>query len=514
MKFWVGNLLLFTLATTAYFGWNKNSTAFIFPAGCDVFGYVQMAQTIHDSRNNGTYPSFEIKTPQTQALIAALQGSKFPASRFSEFVAPHAHHYIEKSGKITCQYSPGTGWVLSWFKDYSGPQKLNEIIIIFFTLIGLFGGWSILRQGFIFQAFSWAALCITQILIAVMMGPRSYSINALLIPMFLAIDTARRGGFFFSFFSGVFSGLLVLIRPANLLLLPLPALMVGWKRWGGFSIGAFLGGGLPLLLHQYREAGGYLDPTYGVLDTGGTSFVHFWSHIKTYLWDRFDAYWAWVLCLGLISVLVTTLLKDFESHRQAKWGWIASAFLVLFGGFLFFGTHGQIVSYYLLPTYLAFSWAVIYAVAQIPLTVFASPFINGIWFIIFLVLPFAEIGGLAGHGPPAFKEPMQNIRPEGRDLESIPPELLDEHAWIWGDDTTGTFWYFAKKNAMKPAFADDEILTWSVKWIQKQPESRQFIVMDPSRMDHALEVVKKAGYKLVLRGQVFGRQYFEFVKKK
>lgn len=86
------------------------------PAGCDQFGYLRQARLFQEHGWRGGLNT-ALQDPQTSYLIeqtSALQGS--PAL-WAHGVAPHCHHYDERTRWVILQYPPGIGFLFSLFPE-------------------------------------------------------------------------------------------------------------------------------------------------------------------------------------------------------------------------------------------------------------------------------------------------------------------------------------------------------------------------------------------------------------
>jgi len=92
--------------------------------GCDFYGYVRQADLIR-SDPASTWFETSLKEDNYRTLIEIGRKSPYEVSSWYQAIAPHCHHYREKTDKIILQYTPGTGMWLSIF-----PTKYTILYII------------------------------------------------------------------------------------------------------------------------------------------------------------------------------------------------------------------------------------------------------------------------------------------------------------------------------------------------------------------------------------------------
>ena len=107
-----------------------------FAYACDSFGYLRMAKELRHAYEHGTWPKFELESPQTRLLINFMLQNNVPVTRWDEAVAPHAHHYAPHAGYVIAQYPPGTGLVLSMFPQGEAVYRLNRLVVWVFIVMG------------------------------------------------------------------------------------------------------------------------------------------------------------------------------------------------------------------------------------------------------------------------------------------------------------------------------------------------------------------------------------------
>ena len=89
----------------------------------------------------------------------------------------------------------------------------------------------------------------------------------------------------------------------------------------------------------------------------------------------------------------------------------------------------------------------------------------------------------------------------------LPPELADDHAWVWADLLTGTLWYYDSKPAFKIQFTNPETRALIFKFVFDRGEP-QYLVQDSESMQQFMNEIVHQGGTLELRGKVDGQPYF------
>jgi len=89
---WIA-LLAFSLYISARTSHRRALQTEEFAYACDSFGYLRMAKELRHAYEHGTWPRFELESPQTRLLINFMLQSNVPSTRWDEAIAPHAHHY-------------------------------------------------------------------------------------------------------------------------------------------------------------------------------------------------------------------------------------------------------------------------------------------------------------------------------------------------------------------------------------------------------------------------------------
>ena len=89
----------------------------------------------------------------------------------------------------------------------------------------------------------------------------------------------------------------------------------------------------------------------------------------------------------------------------------------------------------------------------------------------------------------------------------LPADLSADHAWIWADLLSGTFWYYGNKPAFKIGFTvpDTRALVYGFVFERGEP---QYLVRDSATMQEIMQEISRMGGRLEPRGEVEGHPYF------
>jgi hypothetical protein len=89
----------------------------------------------------------------------------------------------------------------------------------------------------------------------------------------------------------------------------------------------------------------------------------------------------------------------------------------------------------------------------------------------------------------------------------LPAELSAEHAWVWADLLSGTFWYYGNKPAFKIGFTVPDTRALVYGFVFERGES-QYLVRDSATMQEIMQEISHMGGRLEPRGEVQGYPYF------
>lgn len=508
------------------------------PSFCDPFGYLQMAQEIRHAAAVGAAPDFTLETPHTRLLIELMQSHEVPLPVWDELVAPLAFHYFPAADHVAVQYPPGAGLLLALFPEGRALHGLNRSVIVIFLAAGLIMLVIAavkrlpVAAGFFILALNLGLEILAQL------DNASFSINALLAPLLLSglclsavwvLRTDNVRSFFLAWFLALLAGLLfgfaILVRLPVILLLPSVLLLLwpghlrSWYKsaWAAFILGVFLGGMLPVLVHQSRVAGAWYLPTYPRYATDLPTLERFWQNISYYFGPGKASTENWVLpvilvgCVGLIFCSGRQATSEGPSTFLGKLSWsrlIAAALLMLGPSTAYFLTHPVAIHYYPWPA--LFGTVLLLALGAYGLEDHSSAtFKNPGWLrrvLVVAALLLALAPGLIVMG-----RVWSNYIPfsaEARQKQfSLPAELADESAWVWACELSGTLWYYARKPAHKLTATNRETRELVYRYVIGRGEP-QYIVTDDEGMQALADEIVHLGGTLERRGEVDGYPYF------
>jgi hypothetical protein len=508
------------------------------PSFCDPFGYLQMANEIRQAAAGRTVPRFSLETPHTRLLVELMHLHQLPVPLWDEMVAPLAFHYFPEADHVAVQYPPGAGLLLSLFPEGRALHGLNRVVVLIFLIAGL--------VMLVVAAIKRLPLAAGLFVLALTLGfeiiaqlyNASFSMNSLLAPLLLsglclsaawALNTDKGKGLYLAWLltllAGFFFGFAILARIPVVLLLPGVMLLL-WpvslrallrSAWVPFLLGVFLGGILPLMIHQSRVAGAWYLTTYAHENTTPPSLALVSSNVTYYFGPGRSSSVNWAIllvfvgCVGLILWSKRRKTPDVPAAFLRKLSWsrlIASAFTILAVSNLYFLTHEARVHYY--------SWPALFgAVLLLALGAFAlekSPTgttSNDGWLrrtvmVVGLMLSLAP-GFVVMERVWSHYEPPSGEAP--RKQFSIPAELADESAWVWATQLSGTFWYFAHKPTHKLTSTNADTRELVFKYVRGRGEP-QFIVNDDPSIQPVLDEIVQLGGTLEHRGEVDGSPYY------
>lgn len=508
------------------------------PSFCDPFGYLQMANEIRQGAASRTVPKFSLETPHTRLLVELMQLHQQPVPLWDEMVAPLAFHYFPVANHVAVQYPPGAGLLLSLFPEGRALHGLNRMVVVIFLIAGL--GMLVVAaiKGLPLAAGLFVLALTLGFEILAQLDNASFSMNSLLAPLLLtalclvgawALRTDQVKSFYLAWLltllAGFFFGFAILARIPVVLLLPGVMLLLWPVRlralhkspWIPFILGVFLGGILPLMIHQSRVAGAWYLTTYAHENTAPPSLAQVSSNVAYYFGPGRSSSVNWALplifvgCVGLVLWAKRRKTPDVPVAflRQISWSrLIASAFTILAVSNVYFLTHEVRVHYY--------SWPALFgAMLMLALGAFAlekNPIGTGRvggWLrrtvtVIGLMLSLAPgvivMGRVWSHyEPPSGETPRKQF--------SIPAELADESAWVWSTQLSGTFWYYAHKPTHKLTSTNADTREMVFKYVRGRGEP-QFIVNDDPSIQPVLDEIVQLGGTLEQRGEVDGYPYY------
>ena len=89
----------------------------------------------------------------------------------------------------------------------------------------------------------------------------------------------------------------------------------------------------------------------------------------------------------------------------------------------------------------------------------------------------------------------------------LPSELVDDRAWVWADELSGTLWYYMRKPAHKINFTGPDGRRIAYQYILDRGEP-QYLIVDGPDMRRMKEEMVQFGASLEQRGEVDGYPYY------
>ena len=512
-------IALIVAATAAY---RHTQDVKEYPLGCDSFGYLRMARQVRSASASPLHADFHLHYSQTKHLIAALQESHIPVSQWDEVVAPHAHHYFPSANAVGPQYPPGTAILLAAFPEGKAVRDLSAFDLGVLLTIGLTlvvratwkGAW--LAAGMI----SVATVAGFDYLADV--GASSFSINAMSVPVFLAVlfafgSSSCQNRWFrglFAIAAGASLGFAVLVRLPIILLAPglltlvLPQSVrdIRSRRVIGepalwFVVALVNFGVVPLLWHQQRVAGAWHLSTYGTGDSASPSFACVPENAWYYLTQPgLGGFGSWMVLAFAIGLLFA--LRTFHSTGECR---LIAAALITWGvPAAYFLTHSVTTHYYAIPSMFATLWLLALGVWKIESTACSKGIAPRQSTRRLLAIGVGAILiGQATH----LRWTAPTDVPRSASPPSMPAELHDGKPWIWADMTSGTITYYIDVPTFKISFGNRETRQ-RVYAIAFATGERQFLVVDCPSMVAAMAEIQLMGGTLEPRGQVATFPYY------
>ena len=272
-------IILFYQFNNTWVGIHENDRV----SGCDSFGYARQAQLFRKSNNFSSALDTSINTNIQSVLINWGQNTSIKYKDWYQMVAPHAHHFRNDSQKVILQYPPGTGWLLSQFKENKARKGLW---ILSFSLISSLFLSRLNISSNAFTNVSISLACLGSLYITNTFSTRSDSIAPSCVIAILMTSLAVKSinylnkNFQIPFLEIILISLLcgfsLSIRPGNLLFLviPISVYLVSFKLKAKYIIrsivlssSAFFVSLQPLLLANKINTGSFLSSTYSSIDT-------------------------------------------------------------------------------------------------------------------------------------------------------------------------------------------------------------------------------------------------------
>jgi hypothetical protein len=533
--------LCFVLLLSARSAFRQSLQTEEYPHSCDPFGYLEMAKEFRQSASFLEIPTFKIESKQTRLLIDLMQANNLRPPVWNNLVGPHAYHYFPKAGHVGVQYPPGTGLTLALFPEGKAVYWLNVVVVSMLTIVGVLT----LLLAALRQAWASAALIILALYVGFeildRLGSLSFSINVVMIPLLLAcllsfvalwLRNKRQQSslaWLAAFVAGLCLGYAVLVRLPSIFFVPGFLLLLwpsgGWRSTlkglpGALCLAIFLGGLIPLFVHQQLTAGAWYVTTYSPsVQTNLPTVEILQRNFHYYFGKGYQTEDNWSL-LGLISgfsgwVIYSHVQRNRKRSHQLGIGWkrLALSGFIIWGlptGFFLTqsltGLHYMMAQNFALLTFMGFGSLAIEASSTLQ-KAYRGNSKRMVVTLVGMALVFLPAFVCARS---AWRDRVRTpfaATPVAHKAVVLPPDLADGRAWVWADVLTGTLWYYAKKPAFRVQFSNSQTRFMVYRFVYERREP-QYIIRDSENIDGLMSEIAHMGGAFEPRGQVDGQPYF------
>jgi hypothetical protein len=470
--------ILLVMAFTLHFSNQEQYN--VDPLGCDGFGYARQAQLFRD---HGLLHGFDtsINTPQVELLVSLAKKVLPNSLSWYEPVAPHCHHYDDRTGKVILQYPPGTGLILALFPE---PRAMPYLLVAGISLTTLVLCWALIGRRL--DALAVVATCSAFVFLMWVLYTDPVHSSASVPTTLLLIPASAWLGFAFldrSYLSvlafGLVCGLLVSVRLPNAMILIGFAVQgaissklwhwhnvkARWKKIATTAVG-FLIGVLPVLISNHINAGGILHTTYSPIDASSPVFRHrLIKEAADYYFSAPAGSIVLIAAILFIGLGLTAWANDKDKRIPA--GTLGAIVTLLFS-LGFFVTHSVHVPYYMMP-------AGMMAVFMVTIELIKrGESVRRRWWL--LVLPLISVWIVHAHA---------HIKSYSVTVTS-PDDMMASDSVAWADLTSGTFYYYRNRYAAKLSFADSTTQDTLVDSVMKAGRA-QYFILDSSAMKQACD---------------------------
>jgi hypothetical protein len=280
-----------------------------------------------------------------------------------------------------------------------------------------------------------------------------------------------------------------------------------------FSLGIVLTGIVPLLAHQYHMTGAWYLPTYGGADSAPPSLQPVGANLRYYLGGGRGSQHNWALFVLLIGGgFLIYCARHKRTYLDLSWTRLSGSALTLWGlPTVYFLTHHIAISYYSIPA--TFGAVLLVALGALTIECCSSPAAcrtrsaRGVG-LSRVALALALLPGLVTLIPTwlAYARDTAPIERPARHVV-LPANLSAEHAWVWADLLSGTFWYYGNKPAFKIGFTVPDIRALVYGFVFERGEP-QYLVRDSATMQEIMQEISRIGGRFEPQGEVEGHPYF------
>jgi hypothetical protein len=480
---------------------------FAFAYGCDSYGYLRQAELFSQKGPVGGLDT-AIESENAAFLVGIASQINTNASRWSEMIAPHCHHYKQANHKIILQYPPGTGFVLSLLPSGRELETLSLLLVL--SLIFWWGLLNLRQRRIAVFVISTASL-ILLLATAVQFQVPSYSVPltilmlawlALLLFEIRYVLTFKN--LVLAVFIGLLVGTLLTVRIASVIVLPAIAAIAFFKiieaiEQKKFSsivliagVSSFACAVLPLLVANLVNAGSPFESTYNDYDkkiSFGNSELLL-NNLSYYLIENRVAALS-ILALSVLALVLT----QAKTYRSAEYRITLALVLVFIADLLFLSMKMVAIDYYFLPTaaFSLYAGLLLYSGSHKMLTQSASTPVQYIVPVFaFLLLAFG-----------AYK--FQTTSKVDIDLVA-PAEILRPDSIVYADNSGGALSHYKQKYTAKVDFGNYCMREQLINRVQAAGRT-QYFVNDSAKMTETLEAIGIERFKSI---GTFSSQHFKF----
>ena len=498
---------------------------FDYPGGCDWFGYSRQARLFQE-RGSVSGLNTAITDSVTRYVIEKVKSlnlpehlAEHPLVGWYHAIGPHCHNYKPDTDQLVLQYPPGTGWLLSFFKE--GVQARSAFIFWMLAALAICLWNAIDECSLVIPAL--ATLLYFFCLFSMWYFLNDWSIPGSVVSAVLAaycIVTAYCSRSLYRHLlwiglSGLALGLSANFRVANILLIFGFAVVLGWGilrrpvRENAIRFITFFGtlavGALPTLAANTINAGRPFATPYPLWATeplalNGTNIS---TGLRFYSIEHPVA-GALVLCSTLLLIVVALLRRRLKYSKIAYILSIAS--LTLASNVVFFILYFPRNGYYICAVTVFATAIVLFAViASERLRQVALNEKRHLWLTRTVAVIFA-ISVLAA-GARLLSFPIEsNVGRPNATFEIRPTDV------IWSASWSGPINYFLRRQAGLLCWADPIIQNELITAIFR--DGRRQLIVDDDCMRLMIDRLKKDHHwNLRLIGQLFGSDVFEIEGK-
>ncbi|MEQ8323718.1 MAG: hypothetical protein RIC15_07645 [Vicingaceae bacterium] len=470
MKSRVYILFLLLLLVTAWFRFN--SRGHNLPEGCDVFGFMHMADAI----SNGRLFEEHTSRPFMPALIEHLESQGFVYKDYAWALAPHAYHVEKQSHKIINQYPPGTSMIMALAPRQARMSLFALSVLLFMGLLPGLLLWLEHRneEGFKYSLTALAAVLCLSILTGPMLTEftRPNSV-APTFGLLIASGIVFRKRPVLAIF---ILSLSMLFRVANVLLIPPMVLYAvfktdnlnGWflKEWakrGLLAVSAFIFSGFGLyLIYVYVLLGNPFLPTYSEIDQRSIGMKMLLENASYYFIENP----AW-LYITLITVVLLTLLMIKKGVESRLYWLLISMPLIAYAFFLF---HFIKTPYYPYAPATLIVGYLINESTRIPLK-----YLNASRYIMVLLTIVLAVMGIRETIPYYSTEPMGL-----EEQEAVYREAFTDEDVVWAELKSSTVEYATGIPGMRLQWAKAPVVLRAMTWFKNNEYKQGIMVSDLS----------------------------------